>query len=250
MRSKLVIANWKMNGSSAFLAEMADGLKAGIASGINAVNHVVVCPPTVYISDLSDALKSSSIEIGAQNVSEHAPGAFTGEVSTSMLADAGCSWIIVGHSERRALFSESSELVAKKAQQVLAAGLNAVVCIGETLEQRQSGETEKVITSQLKPVLELENLEQYVDQLVLAYEPVWAIGTGETASPDQAQHVHQFIREQLGESLANVSILYGGSVKPENAAELFAESDIDGGLIGGASLNSEDFLNICRAMPD
>lgn len=249
MRSKLVIANWKMNGSSSFLHEMAASLKAGADARVEAVSHIVVCPPAVYLSSLSNELDGSPIAVGAQNVNEHSSGAYTGELSIGMLADCGCTWVIAGHSERRALYAESNDLIAAKAQQIMKAGLTAVVCIGETLEQRKSGEMEQVIASQLKPVLDIEGLEQYVDKLVFAYEPVWAIGTGETASPEQAQQAHEFIRAQLGQSLSNVSILYGGSVKPENAAELFAASDIDGGLIGGASLNAEDFLNICRAMP-
>jgi len=247
MRSKLVIANWKMNGSSSFLADMADSLKAG-ANSVT-VDSVVVCPPFLYLPGLKEHLADSIVEVGGQNLSEHVSGAYTGEISADMLIDAGCRWVIVGHSERRALFAENNELVAEKTLKALHAGLNAIVCIGETLEERQSGDTEEVISAQLKPVLELDGIEQYRSQLIFAYEPVWAIGTGETASPEQAQQVHQYIRAELGKELKNVSILYGGSVKPNNAAELFAEADIDGGLIGGASLNAGDFLSICRAMP-
>lgn len=247
MRSKLVIANWKMNGSSGFTAQMAGDLIAGIAD-VNA-DQVVVCPPSLYIASLNEYLSGSPIEVGAQNLCDQSQGAYTGEISAEMLVDSGCQWVLVGHSERRALYAESSELVADKTQQAVQSGLTAVVCIGETLEQRQSGETEAVVASQLKPVLELDGIEQYVDKLVFAYEPVWAIGTGETASPEQAQQVHAFIRSELGEHLHNVPLLYGGSVKPANAAELFAEPDIDGGLIGGASLQAEDFLTICRAWP-
>lgn len=246
MRSKLVVANWKMNGSFSFSEHMASDLKAGFDSAMT--QSVVVCPPFPYLSNLRDQLSGSGIQIGAQNLSNHASGAYTGEVSAEMLVDAGCRWVIVGHSERRELFAESSELVAAKTATALEAGLNAIVCIGETLEDRQSGETENVISEQLQPVLELDGIERYAKQLVLAYEPVWAIGTGETASPEQAQQVHQYIRAELNEELKDVSILYGGSVKPGNAAELFAEPDIDGGLIGGASLNAEDFLNICGAL--
>ena len=249
MRAKLVIANWKMNGSSGFVAEMAGHLKAGSTAGLGGVTNVVVCPPHIYITNLVDGLAGSQIEVGAQNISAYSEGAYTGEISSAMLVDAGCRWVLVGHSERRTLFAESSASVAARARIALAAGLNTLVCIGETLEQRQSGETEAVIAAQLKPVLGLAGVASRANQLVFAYEPVWAIGTGETATPEQAQEAHAFIRAALGNGLETVPILYGGSVKPDNAGGLFAEPDIDGGLIGGASLNAEDFLNICRAMP-
>ena len=247
MRPKLVVANWKMNGSFNFSSDMANSLKAGISNDIAA--SVVVCPPFVYLSALSEQLSDTAIDLGAQSLSDQTSGAFTGEVSAEMLIDSGCRWVIVGHSERRALYAETSELVAQKTLTALQAGLNVIVCVGETIEERQSGATENVIAGQLKPILTLAGINQYAGQLVFAYEPVWAIGTGETASPEQAQTVHEYIRTELGENLQGVAILYGGSVKPANAAELFAEPDIDGGLIGGASLNAEDFLSICQAMP-
>lgn len=249
MRSKLVVANWKMNGSCQFLSDMADSLKSEESNGFGSVDEVVICPPAIYISALHNCLAGSDIKCGAQNLSHKLQGAYTGEISAEMLSDVGCEWVIVGHSERRALYGEANELVAEKVSQSLASGLNTIFCVGETLEQREAGETKKIISEQIAAVLNAVNLSETKVQFVIAYEPVWAIGTGETATPEQAQEIHQFIRVEIGEALASTSILYGGSVKPSNAAELFAQPDIDGGLIGGAALIAEDFINICRAMP-
>lgn len=246
MRSRVVIANWKMHGSSAFLAEMATGLNA--EQDLGATDQVVICPPSVYVQSLRQLLKDT-YGVGAQNVNDAAEGAYTGEISASMLVDSGCDWVLVGHSERRQYYAESNDWIAKKAGSALSAGINSVLCIGETLAERQQGKAEQVVSSQLNSMLQLEGIEKRADQLFIAYEPVWAIGTGETASPEQAQEMHGFIRSLLPGELKNVAILYGGSVKPENAAELFAQDDIDGGLIGGASLVLEQFVDICRAMP-
>lgn len=247
MRFKLIIANWKMNGSFQFLDEILKNF--GVETQFGGTDQVVICPPYIYLPEMSNRLVKSPIQLGAQNLSDYSEGAYTGEISAEMLLDTGCNYVIVGHSERRALFNESNDLVARKAERAIKAGLTAVVCVGETLEQRQQGVTEQIIAEQLAPVLAILGLEANSDKLVIAYEPVWAIGTGETATPEQAQNVHAFIRAQLGQGLKDVPLLYGGSVKPGNAAELFAEKDIDGGLIGGASLVAEDFLSICRAMP-
>ena len=247
MRTKLVIANWKMNGSCQFIEDMAASLAT--ENNFGGTDTLVICPPTPYLQSLNRALKSSQIQIGAQNLSEFASGAYTGEVSAAMILDAGAKWVIVGHSERRAYYGESNDGVASKVKRAIDCGLNAVVCVGETLEQRQAGITKKVIAEQLDPVLQLADLASCADRLVIAYEPVWAIGTGETASPEQAQEIHAYIRLQLGQELNGVAIVYGGSVKPDNAAQLFAQQDIDGGLVGGAALVAEDFLAICRAFP-
>ncbi len=247
MRSKLVVANWKMHGSSGFVTRMAGYLATETDFG--GTDQVVICPPVPYVQELGHLLAGTRIQVGAQNLSEHESGAYTGEVSADMLRDLGCRWTIVGHSERRSLFAESSQLVANKALRALNAGLGAIVCVGETGAERDSGQTEAVVRRQLEPVLALEGLAGNVDRLVIAYEPVWAIGTGLTATPGQAQEVHGFIRRELGRHSA-VPLLYGGSIRTGNAAELFAEPDIDGGLVGSASLVAGDFLGICRAMPD
>lgn len=247
MRKRAVIANWKMHGSSAFLVDMAAGLNA--EDDFGAVDRIAICPPSVYLQSLRNSLKSH-IGVGAQNLNDISEGAYTGEVSAPMLADVGCEWVLVGHSERRQYYAETNDWIASKVSSALEAGLNAVLCIGETLEQRQQGKAQQVVLDQLARVLKLDSIEQHAAHLYLAYEPVWAIGTGETASPEQAQEVHAFIRSSLPEGLQDVSILYGGSVKAGNAAELFAQEDIDGGLIGGASLILEEFVDICRAMPE
>lgn len=247
MREFAVIANWKMHGSSAFLMDMAAGLNAEDDFGL--VDRIAICPPAVYLRSLRDSLKSS-FGVGAQNMNDVSEGAYTGEVSAPMLVDVGCEWVLVGHSERRQYYAETNDWIASKVNAALEAGLNTVLCIGETFEQRQQGIEQQVVLDQLAQVLKLDNTEQHAKRLYLAYEPVWAIGTGETASPEQAQEMHAFIRSSLPEVLKNVSILYGGSVKPGNAAELFAQEDIDGGLIGGASLVLEEFVDICRAIPE
>jgi len=248
MRQPLVAGNWKMNGSRDSVATLLDGLKQGI--GEVRVAEVVVCPPAIYIPEVQTRLQGSAIAWGGQDVSSESSGAFTGEISTAMLLDFSCRYVIVGHSERRAYHGESDQLVAKKFAAARAAGLVPILCVGETLEQRESGITEEVVARQLDAIVELEGVTALVDGVV-AYEPVWAIGTGKTASPEQAQDVHAFIRGRVAAKDAGVAdglrILYGGSMKPDNAAELLAKQDIDGGLIGGASLEAEAFLGICKA---
>ena len=244
-RRALVVGNWKMNGSVAANAALLDALKGAAPF---ASCDVSVCVPAPYLRDVATALAGSSIAWGGQDCSSHEAGAFTGEVSAAMLAELGCRHVIVGHSERRAMHGESDRLVAEKAQAALARGLVPIVCVGETLAEREQGTTEAVVARQLGAVAEL--LGERTNDVVLAYEPVWAIGTGKTASPAEAQAVHAFLRERLagaGTAAAAVRILYGGSVKADNAAQLFAQTDIDGGLIGGASLKAADFIAICRA---
>ncbi len=244
MRRKLVIGNWKMHGSRPANAELLSALLAARPF----VSDVAVCVPFVYLSDAASSLASSDIRWGAQDVSAHAQGAFTGEVSAAMLRELGCRYALVGHSERRALHGETDAQVAQKAQAALTCGLTPVVCVGETLAEREADQTHAVVKRQLSAVIHL--LAHCAAEMVVAYEPVWAIGTGLTATPEQAQAVHVVLRAQLqaatgrGESMR---ILYGGSVKPDNAATIFSQADIDGGLIGGASLKAADFIAICRA---
>ena len=244
LRPKLVVGNWKMNGNRASNAELLAALKAAAPFECEAA----VCVPSPYLAEVAAALQGSGIGWGAQDTSSHAAGAFTGEVSATMLAEFGCRFVLVGHSERRALHHESDRLVAEKAQMALASGLTPIVCLGETLQEREAGRTNEVVGRQLAAAIDL--LEAQIMSVVVAYEPVWAIGTGRTATPEQAQDVHAFLRATLAAasaSGASIPILYGGSVKPDNAATLFSERDIDGGLIGGASLNAEQFVAICNA---
>jgi triosephosphate isomerase len=245
MRKKLVAGNWKMHGSLAENAALLEALKPALA-GIEAV----VCVPFPYLAQVQSVLAGSSIAWGAQNVSEQAKGAFTGEVSASMLLDFGCKYVIVGHSERRSLYGESDELVASKYMAAQSAGLIPILCVGESLAERESGVTEAVVARQLDAVINAAGVASLA-KAVVAYEPVWAIGTGKTASPEQAQAVHAFIRGKIAALDAVVAdglvIQYGGSVKAANAAELMVQSDIDGGLIGGASLVADEFVAICRA---
>ena len=244
MRTKLVVGNWKMHGSRPANAE----LLAGVLAARPYTTDVAVCVPYVYLTETAATLAGSDIRWGAQDVSSHAQGAYTGEVSAAMLAEFGCRYAIVGHSERRAYHAESDQLVAEKAQAALAKGVTPIVCVGETLAQRDAGETEAVVKRQLSAVIHL--LAHCASEIVVAYEPVWAIGTGRTASPEQAQAVHAVLRAQLQAATghgAAMRILYGGSVKADNAAALFSQPDIDGGLIGGASLKAADFVAICRA---
>lgn len=245
MRKKLVAGNWKMHGSLAENAALLSALKPALA-GIEAV----VCVPFPYLAQVQAELTGSSIAWGAQNVSEQAKGAFTGEVSASMLLDFGCTYVIVGHSERRSLCGESDALVAKKYMAAQAAGLTPILCVGESLAERESGVTEAVVSRQLDAVIDAAGVASLA-KAVIAYEPVWAIGTGKTASPAQAQAVHAFIRGRVAALDASVAdqlvIQYGGSVKAANAAELMAQPDIDGGLIGGASLVADEFVAVCRA---
>ncbi|MBB4844925.1 triosephosphate isomerase [Paucibacter oligotrophus] len=244
MRKKLVVGNWKMHGNRSANAALLAGLKE--AGPWNA--DVAVCVPFPYIAETALALTSQAIAFGAQDCSAQEQGAFTGEVSSAMLADLGCRYVIVGHSERRAYHHESDQLVADKAKAALAHGVTPIVCVGETLVEREAGQTELVVKRQLAAVI--HTLTHCIGEIVLAYEPVWAIGTGLTASPEQAQAVHAVLRKQLQAATQKADamrILYGGSVKPDNAAQLFACADIDGGLIGGAALKTADFSVICRA---
>ncbi|MCF6355209.1 MAG: triose-phosphate isomerase [Candidatus Polarisedimenticolaceae bacterium] len=248
MRQPLVAGNWKMNGSLASARELLARIKAGIAEVARA--EVVVCPPYTLIPEVQAQLTGSPIAWGGQNLSRETHGAFTGEISAAMLLDFGCKYVLVGHSERRTRYGEGNVLVAEKFAVAREAGLIPILCIGETLEERQQGVTEKTVGDQLAAVIDREGVAA-LSAAVVAYEPVWAIGTGMTASPEQAQAVHAFIRTQVAQRDAEVAeglrILYGGSMKPGNAAELMAQSDIDGGLIGGAALKADDFLAICKA---
>jgi len=248
MRRSLVVGNWKMNGSR----EKSRALLADILSGLVqfAKADVGVCPPSVYLPDASELLKNSSVLLGSQNVADQDEGAFTGEISALMLNEFGCSLAIVGHSERRMLYGESSALVAARYAKAIQHGLIPILCIGETLAERESDRTFDVIGEQLDAVLCTAGVASLA-KAVIAYEPVWAIGTGMTASTEQAQEVHAWIRERIAKLDASVAeklqILYGGSVKPDNASALFSMPDIDGGLIGGASLDANSFLKICLA---
>ncbi len=245
MRTPLVVGNWKMHGNRAMARELCAGI-ATARAGFDGVD-VGVCPPYVLLPEVADSLRGSGIAWGAQDVSEQASGAYTGEVSAAMLKDFDASLVIVGHSERRALYGDTDALTVKKLRQARATGLVPILCVGETLEERKAGVTETIVARQLDALLDAADAATLLASLVVAYEPVWAIGTGETATPDQAQAVHAFIRARLGSAAAATRLLYGGSVKPENAVELFAMPDIDGGLIGGAALKREDFVAICTA---
>jgi len=243
----LVIGNWKMNGTPAGATSLGSQIAVAL-QGSSVRVDAALCPPYPLLAPLASGLAAGRVDLGAQDVSLHPDGAFTGEVSARLLADLGCRWVIVGHSERRSLCGEDSQTVAAKAVVALNAGLQPVVCVGESLEERERGATEAVIAAQLEPLGEF--LHQAGAKAVIAYEPVWAIGTGRSASPEQAGQVHAFIRARLASRGINTSalrILYGGSVKPDNAASLFAVSGIDGGLIGGASLKTDDFVAICLA---
>jgi triosephosphate isomerase len=239
-----------MNGSMASIDALMVGIKQGLAEVKTAA--VAVCPPFVYIAKVAELAKGTKIGVGSQDISDQEAGAFTGEISGPMLKEVGCSYAVVGHSERRAIYGESDEFTARKFAAARKFGLIPILCVGELLEEREQGITEQVVGRQLDAVIALEGIAA-IGEAVLAYEPVWAIGTGKTASPQQAQDVHAFIRAKLAKLdkavAEKVQILYGGSVKGSNAAELFGMPDIDGGLIGGASLAADDFLAICRA-PD
>ncbi len=248
MRRKLVAGNWKMNGSLAANALLLTEIKAEFAEG---ACDAVVCVPFPYLAQCQLLLAGSNIGLGAQDVSMHESGAYTGEVSATMLLEFGCRYVIVGHSERRAYFRESDELVARKAARAVDYGLVPIVCVGETLAQREAGQTEEVVCQQMDAVLSVLAPDDLC-RIVVAYEPVWAIGTGRTATPEMAQEVHAILRKRLHEKNANaaseVRILYGGSMKPDNAGELLVMPDIDGGLVGGAALKATDFLSIvCKA---
>ena len=246
MRRSLVAGNWKMNGRSASAGTLAARIRDGLPAEGGA--EVVLCPPFVHLAAAARHLEGGRVSLGAQDLCERRDGAFTGEVSGEMLADAGCAFVIVGHSERRARYGESDEVVARKYRRALDAGLTPILCLGESLEEREAGRTTEVVERQLNAVAGHCG-EEALERGVIAYEPVWAIGTGRTATPEQAEEVHAFVRsrlEALGRELAQgMRILYGGSVKAANAARLFSMPDVDGGLVGGASLDAEEFIKIC-----
>ena len=245
MRQYIVAANWKMNGSSQFVTDVVSQLTAA-----QLPCQAFIFAPFVYLPQLTQQVGANDLQVGAQNMSQFNMGAYTGEISAAMLKDIHCQAVLVGHSERRQLFYESDDVVAQKFAAALAAGLTPILCIGETQAEREGEQTETVVARQLDAVINLCGIEAFAKAIV-AYEPVWAIGTGLTATPEQAQAVHQFIREKLAKLNENVAselrLLYGGSVKPANAAQLFAMPDIDGGLVGGASLVADDFIAICKA---
>lgn len=248
MRQTLIAGNWKLNGSKQSISELLSGITSGL-SGESAVT-VAVCAPYIYVPMVQDLLSASVVKWGAQDVSEQDKGAFTGEVSAAMLADFDCSYGLVGHSERRSLFHDADSNVVAKFAVLKAAGIAPILCVGESLEQRDQGITEQIVRDQIKAVIDAQGIEA-LEGAVIAYEPIWAIGTGRTASPEQAQEVHASIRALLAEYSADIAektqILYGGSMNPSNASALLAMPDIDGGLIGGASLKADDFLAICQA---
>lgn len=248
MRQPLIAGNWKMNGSRSSNKALLEGIKAGIGEVKSA--EVAVCAPYVYLADVEQELAGTPIVWGAQNLSTEEKGAFTGEIAASMLLDFKCKYVIVGHSERRSLYGEDDDIVTKKFAMAHNAGLKPILCVGETLEEREQGITEEVIARQINAVMNTLGAS-VLGEGVIAYEPVWAIGTGITATPQQAQDLHAFIRKLIAHqdpgAAELICILYGGSMNAANAAELLAMHDIDGGLIGGASLKSEDFLTICRA---
>ena len=247
MRKTIVAGNWKMNASK----ESVNSLINGILSGMNGVSSVViVCAPFPYFSQVESLINGSNLMLGAQNLNVNSGGAFTGEVSADMIMDFGAQHVIVGHSERRSLYGETSAVVAEKTKAAIDAGLIPLLCIGESLEERESGNTEAVVAEQLNAVISLLGIDAF-DGVIIAYEPVWAIGTGLTATPEQAQSVHLFIRNLLAVNSKSIAqktpILYGGSMNAGNASDLISCPDIDGGLIGGAALKAEDFLQICKA---
>jgi triosephosphate isomerase (TIM) len=249
MRKPLVAGNWKMNGSLAANATLVSGVRAGLERCRDV--DVLVCPPAPYLESVGRTVAGSPIALGAQNLGESdKAGAFTGEIHGSMLKDVGCRFVIVGHSERRALYGETDAIVSRKFRTAQACGLVPVLCVGETLEQREAGQTQAVLKRQLGAVLDFCGAAAFADAVV-AYEPVWAIGTGRNATAEQAQEAHAFLRSQVAAHDARIAaalrLLYGGSVKADNAASLFAGPDVDGGLIGGASLKADEFLAICAA---
>ncbi|WP_152205946.1 triose-phosphate isomerase [Marinobacter changyiensis] len=249
MRRKIVAANWKMNGSEGFAKSLISELKVQL-SVLDKDVKVVIIPPSLYVAEVKRLVSDAPFAVGIQNVAQWNQGAFTGEISAGMAADVGCEYVLVGHSERRQLFAESDQVVAEKVQQVLKSGLVALVCVGETLAERQAGQAEEVVSRQLQIALQGLASDKW-NKIVVAYEPVWAIGTGKTATAEDAQAMHLHMRGvlgSLGAPASDISLLYGGSVKPENARELFGQQDIDGGLIGGASLLADDFASICRAV--
>ncbi|MFO8141533.1 MAG: triose-phosphate isomerase [Marinobacter sp.] len=253
MRRKIVAGNWKMNGSKDLVQQLLGTIREQVASldGVmKSALDVVIIPPALYVDSVVSKC-GAELAVGVQNVSQWQSGAYTGEVSSDMARDLGCQYVLVGHSERRQLFGESDDVVARKVECVLESGLTAVLCVGETLEEREAGKAEQIVADQLQQGLAVVAVDQW-SRVVVAYEPVWAIGTGKTATAEDAQAMHAQIRkvlEQMNAPSDNISVLYGGSVKADNAAALFAEPDIDGGLIGGASLKAEEFVSICRSFP-
>jgi triosephosphate isomerase len=245
MAKQLIAGNWKMHGTMASASDIASQVAEHWQHQNRA--EIIVFPPFVHLSAVSEALASGGVALGAQNLSEYSDGAYTGEISARMLVDQGCSYVLVGHSERRALFAENDATVAKKFEIAQQAGLTPILCVGESLQERRDNKTLAVVAGQIAAVIERVGMADLC-RGVIAYEPVWAIGTGETASPEQAQAVHRAIRAQLGDDGSETSLLYGGSVNATNAAELFAQSDIDGGLVGGASLKADIFLNIAQQL--
>ncbi|MEY3038207.1 MAG: hypothetical protein RL143_774 [Pseudomonadota bacterium] len=248
MRRPLIMGNWKMNGSSMANESLLTGLMSQVSS-LQGVD-IAVCPPAVYLGQVLELVAGTSIDVGAQNLSEQKSGAFTGEISGDMLRDLGVTYTLVGHSERRSLYGETNELVAAKTLKALEIGLVPVLCVGETLEERKSGQMDAVLAGQINAVIDLCGADTF-GQIIVAYEPVWAIGTGETATPQQAQDAHAFIRGLIAAQspaiAERVTILYGGSMNEKNAAELLAMADVDGGLVGGASLKADSFATICKA---
>ena len=249
MRTSLIAGNWKMNGSLRSATELVDGIKAGVPDGV----ELAICPPSVFLMKIGGMLADSPVALGAQNVCDQEAGAFTGEISAQMLVECGCRYAIVGHSERRSLYAETDALVAARFAMAQRGGLTPILCVGETLEEREGGVTEEVVARQVDAVLADQGIDAMANA-VIAYEPVWAIGTGQVATPQQAQDVHAFIRDRLSQENADVAaqlrILYGGSMNPGNAGDLLSQPDIDGGLIGGASLKADDFLAIARSVRD
>ena len=248
MRRPIVAANWKLNGNRNLVQSLVAAVNKHAASADSA--DVVICPPFPYLADSKKLIDRSNTYLGAQNVAKEAQGAYTGEVSAEMLAEMGCRFVIIGHSERRQYYAESDSIVAEKFVRVQDAGLIPIVCVGESLQQREQGKMEEIIVGQIQAVIAKAGINNF-NNAVVAYEPIWAIGTGETATPNQAQQVHALIRDEVAQQDASIAsdlrILYGGSVRADNAAELFAQTDIDGGLIGGASLDAEQFNAIVSA---
>jgi triosephosphate isomerase len=247
MRTTLIAGNWKMNGNLASVIELVEGIKAGRVANA----ELILCPSSVFLMKVGGMLDGTDISLGAQNVCDQASGAYTGEISASMLKESGCRYAIVGHSERRAHYLESDQLVASRFAMAVQSGLTPILCVGESLQEREQGATETVVARQLDAVIDSQGVSA-IAHCVIAYEPVWAIGTGQVATPDQAQAVHRFIREKIAmlDSVIaeKVQILYGGSMNRGNARDLLSQPDIDGGLIGGAALNASDFLAIGQSV--
>jgi len=249
MRRKIVAGNWKMNGSKDLSDELVGYVRSEAGSLDNGV-EVVIIPPAIYVADVLEQARNT-VSVGVQNVGQWQSGAYTGEVSAEMARDAGCRYALVGHSERRQLFGETDEQVVEKVSLVVSSGLTAIVCVGETLKEREAGQAEAIVANQVRTGLSSVASGEW-QNIVVAYEPVWAIGTGKTATSDDAQAMHAAIRgvlKSMGAPAEKISLLYGGSVKADNAAALFSEPDVDGGLVGGASLVAKEFMSICRSLP-